>query len=138
MAPVIQLPHRPGAVLPDRESAPACQDEVSILETIPATRVDVVPGCMVRVIRLPEIDWVWPMVRAAIRACGSLPVPVSAATSASRSLPVVDTPGVPPEPFCSVMPTLCAPPPVSVNEVTNRPPFASTQLVVLSVWPPRV
>jgi hypothetical protein len=40
---------------------------------------------------------------------------------------------VPPEPFCSVMPMLCARPPVSLNEVANRPEFASTQLVVLSV-----
>lgn len=103
-----------------------------------ATSVEVVFGCIVRVSLLPDTDWLCPMVRIAIRARGSPLPPVSATTSASRSWSLVETVGVPPVPFCSVTPMLCALPPVSVNDVTNRLVSASTQLRVASVCPPRV
>ena len=77
-----------------------------------------------------------PMIRDAIRACGWL-APVSAATSALSTLPVVDVVGVPPDPFWIVNDAAWLVP-VSVTDVTSRPSVADTQLVVLIVVPPSV
>src|ERR1700730_10195199 len=104
-----------------------------MLDWTPTTNVDVVPGDSDNVSRLPEIDCDPPIVRAAMRARGSPLPPVSACTSPLSTRPSFDADEEPPEPFCNVMPMLCVPPPVNLNQGTTRFEVPSIQLVVFSV-----